>query len=763
MIPAQLKKEGIRFLLVGKRQKIPQEQNWQEKNNYSYDNKKLNEHILSGGNYGVLCGNGLIVIDADEAELREMVEGKLPPTFTISTGKGVHYYFFCEGFEQKKVLKKGDKHLGEIQSTGTFVVGPGCTHPSGRQYEVLNPIMIQKIEKQKIEKAFSENYAQENNQRVSKELFVNGQGQGMRNESMFKIACSMKSKGLSPEETLALINSINEKNNPPLPISEIQNILKSAYSYQNGSQEIVPIGSIKVENHLENVEFFHRIKPFFYEKTKQFWFWNIKYSRWEEVDDVDLMNGIERSLGFNGQTIKNRVKSEYLESFKRVGRLHHPKEPKKTWVQFKNKVVDLQTGEEFDSNPDYWLCNPIPWELGDSEETPTMDRLFESWVGKDKIINLYEIIAYCTISDYPIHRWFCLLGTGCNGKGTFMNLITRFIGMNNICSSDLDYIGTNNFAAYDLYKKSVCFMGETNLNALKSTAMLKKLCGGDPIRFEKKGLMAQNGYNYAKIIVASNSLPATHDKTDGFYRRFFHIDFPNRFKGNKDVLADIPDQEYMNLARKCCIIAKNLLNNREFTNELSIEMKREMYENISNPIISYINEEFVQDMNGFVYQFEFKKKFQIWCLNRGHRPRQPTEVNQYMDNHYNPSKRDYPETDKSYRVWLGLRQKSQIEDYSSPISPISQGSSVSSIRKELTKDSGENGENGEDIPKPIKKEKLLELIDELLNKTDPIFIEDILKLAKEEGFDVLNVEEMITKCIKEGDLFEPKTGFIKRL
>jgi P4 family phage/plasmid primase-like protien len=342
----------------------------------------------------------------------------------------------------------------------------------------------------------------------------------------------------------------------------IKSLLKEAkeHGYENPENKKVnlPSGVIRVDNYLDNVKMYYKEEPFFFEKTKQFWFWNTELSKWEECDEIDLMNGIEEALNMNGMTVTGKVKNNYLESFKRVGRKNHPDKPVPTWVQFKNKIVDVKTGEEHKPDPKYWLCNPIPFNVSDSEETPEMDKLFESWVGKEKVKNLYEIIAYSCISDYPIHRWFCLLGTGCNGKGTFMNLMLKFFGMENITSSDLDFIGSNNFAAYNLYKKSVCFMGETNLNALKSTAMLKKLCGQDPVSFEKKGKTAINDINYAKIIVASNSLPITHDKTDGFYRRFFHIDFPNTFSGKEDVLSKIPEEEYENLARKCCFFSERI-------------------------------------------------------------------------------------------------------------------------------------------------------------------------------------------------------------
>ena len=64
MIPKQLQKEGIRFVLLKPRDKAPFENNWSTFSNYAYDDPKLVEYLEKGGNYGILCGSkNLIVID----------------------------------------------------------------------------------------------------------------------------------------------------------------------------------------------------------------------------------------------------------------------------------------------------------------------------------------------------------------------------------------------------------------------------------------------------------------------------------------------------------------------------------------------------------------------------------------------------------------------------------------------------------------------------------------------------------------------------
>ena len=167
-------------------------------------------------------------------------------------------------------------------------------------------------------------------------------------------------------------------------------------------------------------------------------------------------------------------------------------------------------------------------------------------------------------------------------------------------------------------------MGETNFNEMSKTSQLKKLSGGDLIGFEYKNKDAFEDKNYAKIIVATNNLPTTTDKTIGFYRRWMIIDFPNQFSEAKDILAEIPEEEYGCLANKCMIILKEVLESRKFTNEGSIEDRIKKYEDHSDPLEKFLKEFTEEDVSSSIWKFEFEKRLNQWC--KSNRFRELSEV-----------------------------------------------------------------------------------------------------------------------------------------
>jgi len=205
-------------------------------------------------------------------------------------------------------------------------------------------------------------------------------------------------------------------------------------------------------------------------------------------------------------------------------------------------------------------------------------------------------------------------------------------------------------------------MGETNFSELKKTSIIKKLTGQDVIGFEYKNKNPFEGSNYAKILIATNNLPTTTDKTIGFYRRWLIIDFPNRFSEQKDILKDIPEEEYESLAVKCLGLIKDVLEKRKFSNEGDIEARMEKYESKADFLQKFLDETIEEGIDDYITKSDFYKKFNEWCKENRHRQMSETTLGVKM-------KEKGIESGKKHfdwlfegkggqaRIWLGIRWK----------------------------------------------------------------------------------------------------------
>ena len=364
-----------------------------------------------------------------------------------------------------------------------------------------------------------------------------------------------------------------------------------------------------------NVEALYKKIPFFYDVNGLYWFWNKINKNWELKDDVDIINLIGKTFKNIQRLTTSQLINEYLKCIQLIGRQNIPKEPKKTWVQFKDKIFDITSGKSFESTPEYFFTNPLPYSPAETSDCKMIDKLFDDWNPKQKQL-MYEIIAYCCLMDYPLHFIFMLSGIGSNGKSKYQKLLRRFINeQKNCCSVDLDILVDNRFESAKLYRKLICLMGETNFGVMNKTNRLKALTGQDLVGIEFKNKQPFDTVNYAKIIIASNSLPTTDDTTDGFFRRWLIIDFPNRFPEQECPIDKLPDSEFEKLAKKCIEILPDLLKKSRFTNQGTIEERKKKYIMVSNPISEFLKNVCVTDVNRFVRYSELYTAY-IYFLDK---------------------------------------------------------------------------------------------------------------------------------------------------
>lgn len=404
-------------------------------------------------------------------------------------------------------------------------------------------------------------------------------------------------------------------------------------------------------------EHFWSKQPFFYDHTHLWWFWNWQDHSYSIADETDILNAIDLNR-LARDSINAKQRGEIIEALKRVGRGHVPEPAQKTWVQFQKTIFDVKTGETFEASPDYFVTNPIPWKIGSSDSTPVLDQLFKDWMGakgQDYVPTLFEIAAYVCLCDYPIHRYFILFGPGGNGKGKYRDILKRLIGDKNFAASDLHRLLSRPFEVAKLYHKTACFMGETNFSEIKNTGVLKGLTGEDPLSFEFKGKNPFDAVNYAKIIIATNSLPPTADKTRGFYRRPLIIDFPNIYDEKTDIMSLVPDHEFENLSRKIAYkILPFLLKQRAFTREGTVEEREQRYEDVSDPLQRFIREHIESDPDGFVFRYEFRERFIAWMKQNGYRTWSEYEIGTTMNTKYDSKQRLNPLNNNQNWAYLGI-------------------------------------------------------------------------------------------------------------
>ncbi|MCX9085304.1 MAG: phage/plasmid primase, P4 family [Candidatus Methanoperedens sp.] len=483
--------------------------------------------------------------------------------------------------------------------------------------------------------------------------------------------------------------------------------------------EVLEAGFGAYRNNMELVEEFQKIAHVLYDISKNFWLWIPDMEYYKRIDDIDILSAIRKRS--DEYVIETTKAGEIKRAIQITGRerLNTLKDIKETWVHTKNGIIDYLTGERIKASPEYFLKCPIPHKIGNSGEIPKIDKLFNDWLGDRKQI-LYEILAYCLVDSYPIHRMFILFGSGRNGKSQFLELLTRFIGRENTTSTELEKIIDSRFECSKLYRKKAALIGETNFTAIKSSDRIKKITGHDMLTAEYKGKDPFDFQNTAKICIATNSVPETLDKTEAFHSRCIIIEFKNRFDEGKPVIDLIPEYEYENLLYKCVKILPELIGGGKFTNEGTIEEKAEKYERLSNPFPTFKNKELIEDGGAQTPIWTIRDMYISFCAKNGFRKIGDRDFTQLLHKEGYETKRAWYGK-KNWNTVFGLTTKEPYiyeeedgkkEGENKPDEPDEPDSSIRTPYRELNETSGSSGSSGSKQAKTVtelsQKEKMNE-------------------------------------------------------
>lgn len=192
-------------------------------------------------NIAIVCGSvsgNLVILDADTwerfYELEEVICAKtgcsalLDYTLVSQTSKGAHIWL-----RTKAPVKSQKSPQLDIKGEGGYVIAPPSVHPSGAEYIFLNnlPILeIESLESIGIDVKQPNHQGTNSNQPGWVTQLLVGVDEGQRNDSAIKLAGYFRNL-LPIDVTERILIDWNTKNRPPMPIGELQQVVKSSYNY----------------------------------------------------------------------------------------------------------------------------------------------------------------------------------------------------------------------------------------------------------------------------------------------------------------------------------------------------------------------------------------------------------------------------------------------------------------------------------------------------------------------------------------------------
>ncbi len=154
--------------------------------------------------------------------------------------------------------------------------------------------------------------------------------------------------------------------------------------------------------------------------------------------------------------------------------------------------------------------------------------------GGEKLLLLLQMAALCFLGTAKYEVFFILTGQGCNGKGTFLEMIYEMLGG----SINVGTVSPNKyherFSLMNLVGKSANFIFDLDEDLTLDASTVKSISSGEPVTIEQKYKDAYSERIFCTQVFACNNLPRTNDFSNGVYRRLNVISFNMKFDENRD-------------------------------------------------------------------------------------------------------------------------------------------------------------------------------------------------------------------------------------
>ncbi len=264
---------------------------------------------------------------------------------------------------------------------------------------------------------------------------------------------------------------------------------------------------------------------------------------------------------------------------------------------------------------------PVPYDAV-ATSCPKTDKFLNDVLGEQASLG-YEIPGYILCDNRNrMQRAFMALGSGDNGKSTYLQLLTALIGADNISHVELQELQEHRFAKARLHGKLANFAADISDRALYKTSMFKSITGGDEIDGEHKFCAAFTFRPRAKLVYSCNSLAESYDDSDAFFKRWIIVLFGRTFTGDeqdRDILAKLTTPEELSaFANKSIEAYIRVRDSGRFTGELDTQAKREVYTKLSDPILIFIDERCLFNPDGEVKKQLLYSTFQAFMQKRGY-------------------------------------------------------------------------------------------------------------------------------------------------
>lgn len=378
-----------------------------------------------------------------------------------------------------------------------------------------------------------------------------------------------------------------------------------------------PIESVDIDKVTDFLLDSYEFKTIYSEKSELCYFYD--NGIWNKKGKEIIKTRTERLLR---KWARVNIVNEIYEKIKRKTEIDSDKFNKipEGIVCLENGLFDLKNNKFFDYSSEYYFKSKLPIKYDKKKDCPGIKKFFEEVLYEEDVILIQEWFGYNLYNRYFKKKAVILFGEKDTGKTITMELLNSFLGENNIVSMSLQKIATGkSFDLLALKDKFANVFDDLGEKDLTDKGGFKIATGGGHITGEFKFGDMIGFLTFAKLTFATNKIPAVKDQDDdAYFDRWLPIKYDNQIqKENQDPFLNkklAEESEISGLFNWAIQGLKRLIKNNGFSNEKSVEEKKEIMQRSSHHLTAFAQDCLEQKDGEKITKDLFFEVYSEWCL-----------------------------------------------------------------------------------------------------------------------------------------------------
>jgi putative DNA primase/helicase len=240
---------------------------------------------------------------------------------------------------------------------------------------------------------------------------------------------------------------------------------------------------------------------------------------------------------------------------------------------------------------------------------------------REAIDTLQEWAGYILTADTRQQKALLLVGPKRAGKGTIARVLSRLIGLPNVCGPTLAGLGTN-FGLWPLLGKLLAIVSDARLSGRTDQAVITErilaLTGEDAITVDRKNREPVTVRVPARLMILTNELPKLADASGALASRFVVLILRESFIGREDTgLEQRITREMPGILLWAVEGWRRLQQRGRFVQPASSADAVEELNDLASPIAAFVKD-WCQVRRGLsVPMSDLFEAWQLWCREQG--------------------------------------------------------------------------------------------------------------------------------------------------